>query len=293
MSLLLFDFDGVLTDQTEEAARVFELFVSEIGASDDAKALAARGRTEVARTPHLHGWRSFDRISGYADEDLFVRNNGLAALLDDWYAAGDPAARRLGEALPPSGSGRFRSAAERAFDRLAAETKAGGHHPVEPGPVRALRTLRGKDHRIVIVSNSGTSRILDLLRKEGLDAVAHDEDPSAPIRVRGGAQKFTLSDSPAGYDVGPYRIHTDRPTYLQILREERPAAVVGDVFSLDLGLPAALARADADFRGLRLFLRVRPYTPAWSRNYMANGVGVPARLLDSLDEDFASTWTIF
>ena len=278
---------------------MLDLLVEEIAAvvpSDPsapaaALALVSRGASEMARAPHLHGWRSHDRIAGFADEDLFIRNNGLAALLDDWYDAGDPEARRFGSFLPPSEFGRFGVAADRAFDRLAAETRAGGHHPVDEAAVRALRALLEAGHRVVIVSNSGTSRILDLLlNKKGLGAVAHDEDPSAPLRIRGGAQKFTLSDSPAGYDVGPYRIHTDRPTYLKILREEKPAAVIGDVFSLDLGLPAALARESADFRDLRLFLRVRPYTPAWSRAYLANGVGAWARQIDSLDSDFAANW---
>ena len=44
--------------------------------------------------------------------------------------------------------------------------------------------------------------------------------------------------------VGGAAIETARPHYENVLREERPDAVVGDVFSLDLALPLALKRED-------------------------------------------------
>jgi hypothetical protein len=54
-----------------------------------------------------------------------------------------------------------------------------------------------------------------------------------------------------------------------VLREERPDAIVGDVFSLDLALPLALKRRDAGWRNVRLFWLVHPYSPDRVRRALA------------------------
>jgi hypothetical protein len=64
--------------------------------------------------------------------------------------------------------------------------------------------------------------------------------------------------------VAGYRVETSRPLYESILKEERPGAVVGDVFSLDLALPLHLSRS-GELGPVQAFLRERHYTPEWSR----------------------------
>jgi hypothetical protein len=61
--------------------------------------------------------------------------------------------------------------------------------------------------------------------------------------------------------VGGLRVDVARPDYERVLREERPDAVIGDVFSLDLALPLALKRREPEWRDVRLFWLVLPYTP--------------------------------
>jgi hypothetical protein len=95
-----------------------------------------------------------------------------------------------------------------------------------------------------------------------------------------------LGDVPRHFDVGGYRVATDRPHYEQILVDERPDVIVGDVFSLDLALPLELVRRNpAAFGSPRIVLRVRPYTPAWSANYILQHARRDARcaVIDRLE----------
>ena len=130
----------------------------------------------------------------------------------------------------------------------------------------------------MIVSNSGTERIVDLLKRSNLP-------PSNALRVRGHANKFVLGDSSSTFSVGPYLVDTNRPSYQSILREERPDGVIGDVFSLDLATPIELSRQrEIDLKVA--ILRTRTYTPQWSREYLTGRVNgtVQGRTIDRFSE---------
>src|SRR4051794_23825693 len=98
--LIVSDFDGVLTDQTEEGHRVRALFRDELirRAFRDAATIdrvLERADREMDARPHRHGWRVSGRITAFVNEDLFVRNNALAACLDGMAAGGDAEASAL------------------------------------------------------------------------------------------------------------------------------------------------------------------------------------------------------
>jgi len=304
---ILSDFDGVFTEPSAEAGRVREHFrdalvrLTRLGPDGVDRLFEAADR-EIAARPGKHGWIESGRITAFADEDLFIRNNALAAIFDAEaegtgpgvaHAAGiDPAelARAL-EGLRAEGFPAFTGVAQWAFVETTRETREGKHDPMEPDSARALRGWVEAGHDVVVVSNSGTDRVLDLLARSGVDA-ANDEWGGAGtraaghVRVRGGARKFQLGATPAALAAAGREMDVSRPTYEKILREERPDAVIGDVFSLDLALPLHLARSEpAAFPGLRLYLRARHYTPAWSREWFAAGGEGTARVaaIESLD----------
>jgi hypothetical protein len=54
-----------------------------------------------------------------------------------------------------------------------------------------------------------------------------------------------------------------------VLREERPDAIVGDVYSLDIALPLALKRREPGWRNVRLFWLLQPYAPDRVRRALA------------------------
>lgn len=258
------DFDGVLTDQTEEGARVLEIFGEMWAALSDispkeVSALVDKGLREMELEPFGNGWRVKGRLTAFANEDLFIRNNGLAAWMDEH--AGKPAL----QALRLRGVESFMKLAQLAYEKMVSESQAAPKKPMDQQAKEVFDQFLRAGHQVVVVSNSSTSRILDMFHAVGIEAKDHAQDPTARIRVRGGAAKFELGDVSEGFKLGNYFLETSRPRYAAILREEKPDAVIGDVFSLDLALPYFLANSEKSLPPVKLFLRLRPYTPSWAR----------------------------
>ncbi|MCM2279838.1 MAG: hypothetical protein NDJ89_17325 [Oligoflexia bacterium] len=283
------DFDGVLTDLTEEGHRVREILREELLRVSGRKPAQvdqwlAFADAELDRNPHLHGWKVRGRVTAFANEDLFIRNNGLASCLELWAARDEHGLADLKGALEREGFADFNAFANHCYGMMLKETQAGQIKPIDPQTRGMIEALLGAGHELVVVSNSGTQRILEIFASGGIQAVSHDQDPRARFRVRGGAMKFELGDVSRGFEVGAYFVETSRPHYERILEEERPGAVIGDVFSLDLALPLHLARTRGSaFEGMRLFLRGRHYTPVWSREKVL-GSREPAAKLRVLGE---------
>lgn len=289
---LLSDFDGVLTDPSGEARRVRELFDADLlaarpGRESETRATVATAEAACDAAPHAHGWSWEGRITAYVNEDPFVRVNGIAARLDLDADAGAPGPAALREALRGRGRKDVRDAAQAAYVGMTRETAAGKIHPLDPAVADLFGALLGRGAEIVVVSNSRTDRILQLLRGAGLAPVGHGEG-DGPLRVRGDAKKFVLGSSAElrrSFAAGPYEVHVDRPHYEQILREEMPMAVMGDVFSLDLALPLHLGRTgDRVLRDTKLLLRRQPYSPAWPAAYLAADPAIRWAAVDRLAE---------
>jgi len=274
---ILSDFDGVMTEQSEEGALELQIFRDGIVAAglspNETDELVAQGVRDLAAAPLRHGWRSKGRLTGYADEDLFIRNIALATHFDqrsDATTSGpdtsfDALARRARAALVTAGTASFWDLVVRAHDEMVRRTQAGQLTPMDPIVGRTLEALLADGHEIVVVSNSGNQRVLSLLESLGLRPSAHDQAPHESFRVRGGARKFELGPDPQWLDFGGREVDVARPPYQTILREEQPDFVIGDVFSFDLATPLQLARTQ-EIRPLRAILRLRAYTPAWARS---------------------------
>jgi FMN phosphatase YigB (HAD superfamily) len=287
---LLSDFDGVLTDPSGEARRVRELFDADLAAArpgreSETRATVAAAEATCDAAPHAHGWSWEGRITAYVNEDPFVRVNGIAARLDLDADAGAPGPATLRDALRARGRKDFRDAAQASYVGMTQETAAGKIHPLDPVVGELFRGLMGRGVEIVVVSNSRTDRILQLLRGAGLAPVGHGEG-DGPLRVRGDAKKFVLGADAAArraFAAGRYEIHVDRPHYETILREERPDFVMGDVFSLDLALPLHLGRTgDRVLRDVKLLLRRQAYSPEWPAAYLAADPAIRWAAVDRL-----------
>jgi FMN phosphatase YigB (HAD superfamily) len=288
---LLTDFDGVITDLAEEARRVRELFEADLlaaagpaGAGEAKAALVAAERACDA-APHAHGWMWEGRVTAFVNEDPFVRVNGIAARLDADADCGRRGPAGLRPALVAQGRRNFRDAAQAAYVAMTHETAAGRIRPLDPEARDVIAEFVARGVETVVVSNSGTERILALLRAAGLDAVAHGAG-AGPLRVRGDAKKYVLGADPAAFRslaAGVYDVAVDRPHYEAILREEAPDFVMGDVFSLDLALPLSLRRAgDPAFRSVHALLRARPYTPQWPVDHLRGDASARWSRIDRL-----------
>lgn len=263
---VLFDFDGVLTTQIDEALRVRDLFERKIAAHlrqplDHVRMETKRIDAAMEKEPYRHGWTFHERISAFMEEDLFIHNNAIAHYLDQGRGSV------------------FHTLVVEAYDEMVQETLKSQHKPLEEEAKQLLSELVAHQVEVVIVSNSGTTRIQDILHSAGLGEGIH---------VRGGARKFALGNTPRHFSISQYQIEVDRPTYRNILLEEKPHYVVGDVFSLDLALPYHLAEFEGAFpHPVNLCLRLQPYTPEWSKKFVTEFTRTPRtnfRGISSLSE---------
>lgn len=257
---LLSDFDGVWTDQAIEAEGVLLYTAAEAArlagiAQNRALADFRAFEAEVLASPERHGWAPDGRISAYVDEDPFCRSNAIAGLLE---RARDGRPRAYREAIEAAGFASVGAFADRCF--LGATERFRRDHPpaLVPGAESALRELFEAGIELVIVSNSPAEKIQGWFAGLGIEAPGE-----ARLRVRGSARKFALGPSAAGFELGGRRVLVDRPAYREILEQERPDWVVGDVFSLDLALPESLRREGLTGAPSGLILRRHGHTPGW------------------------------
>ena len=266
---LVSDFDGVWTLPDAEAQAQGEILDHELEAAlprelrDRGREWIGRARAAVAASPQRYGWALGGRISAFGDEDPFTAHSALMHYIQQ--ATGDPmaAAIRLGV-----------EAGGRTLDETGAASHAAGvarvgasrGPPLGGGGGEAGRALLAAGAEVVIVSNSPSEKLGAWFAHAGLAGVAHPERAAHAFRFRGASRKFETDSGRAHPLVlGGIRIETARPAYEAILREEKPDAVVGDVFSLDLALPLRLKREAPGWRNLRVLWIMQPYTPRWLR----------------------------
>ena len=300
---LVSDFDGVWTDPEAEAAAQGEIIERTLAAwapediRDAVPGWIAAARAAVLRDPTSYGWAPGGRLSAFGDEDPFTAHT---ALLHRLYleAPRDPVAEALRDAIAAHGLGLDSFAGKCHAEGVARAVAARGPGILESA-ARAGHALLARGVEIVVVSNSDDAKLTAWFAHAGLPHAVHPaggpgvtvrrqeptglrQEPTGRkgIRLRGASRKFELDpDRSERLALGEVRIETARPAYERILREERPDAVVGDVFSLDLALPLALRRRDPAWSRVRLFWLLQPYTPAWLRALVERHAGAEVELV--------------
>jgi hypothetical protein len=275
---LLSDFDGVWTDPGEEAAAQGEVLDGLLAEwapparASEVSAWVRAARASVQREPERYGWVSCGRLTAFADEDPFTAHSALLHFVHA-NAASDPIAADLRDAIAARGH---------SLESLSGLSHARGVAHVTatrgPGILRAAalageRLLR-QGAEIVVVSNSDDAKLTTWFGHAGLPHTIHPERRQGSLRLRGSARKFELDPGRSEpLEMGETRIETARPHYERALLEERPDAVVGDVFSLDLALPLRLRRGGAGWSALRLFWILHGYTPRRMRERVSRHAG--------------------
>ena len=261
---ILSDFDGVLTDSVEEISRMRQIFLGSFDRPDYIGGIIEELEGKIRSEPTRHGWISEGRLSGFSSEDGFIWGVAISHLLDQLTRTG-----QIDRSLLESnrfGKDSFVDVGGEAFRAMASETQSGGQNPFDSKALGFFKHAKDSGVEVVVVSNSETDRIVDILGRGGVDLNS--------IRIRGGAKKFTLAPKPQATQFGNLQIDISRPYYESILRDEMPDAVVGDVFSFDLALPAAL--------GIKTFLRRREYTPQYILENIPKSTKVVEQVSDLL-----------
>jgi hypothetical protein len=267
---LLSDFDGVWTLPFAEGAAQAEILERAIldALPEPTRAEGAewirRARAEVAAHPTRYGWAPGGRLSAFGDEDPFMPHSGLVHFAQQ-SAGSDPIATALRDGLAARG---------KSIDEFGGQShsEAVARVVAERGPAilaearQILDPIHAAGVDVVVVSNSNAEKLLAWFGHAGIRSALHPERTAGVLRLRGGARKFILDEQrslPLEFD--GVSVETARPFYEEILADERPDAVVGDVFSLDLALPLRLKRTSPEFRDLRLLWLIQSYTPEWLR----------------------------
>lgn len=254
---IVLDFDGTFTRVDEEAASFIPLYREHLGGLVGQKpdAFVAQWDAisrEMDAAPSRYGWTdAVGRIVAPAYADPYVKSRAIAGrVLDD---AGLFTAPRDRSAVLEYLFGLARGAVVPVFRPEAAE---------------AIEALHATGARLFVVTNSGTVDVKKKLESNLRGAAAH-------LDVRGDSKKFVVRDDSEAW-TGPADIPMSmrieglerpvflhRPHYLAVLRSlwaecgvgPEETLVCGDIFELDLALPAAL--------GASIALITRPNTPAF------------------------------
>ncbi len=269
--LVIFDFDGTLTDAEREGAPFRGGYLEDIATLtgwplsrvEDA---AARVEAEIAARPEAYGWLFQGEIVAPATVDPYLRMMPVARrLLDEAQALTHPTDR------------------ERVLDGLLYKYNYQKTvHAFREGAVECLQALLKAQEAgalsLCVVTNSHTDAVQAKIRHLEAQRVASGGVGGAltPLvsRVYGRAKKYmlddTLSDVPRALTLpGLNRpVLLRRRCYLDVLNALRAEVgagwsdvwVFGDIFELDLSLPLAL--------GARVGLMANAFTPPWERAYL-------------------------
>lgn len=256
------DFDGVLTTQEGEADAVgdrqIQLVGEILGDHDEAKRLFEGYRAIVKADPENYGWVIGGNLTCYADEDPYVFHNAVGSVL---YKQG-PA--EVLEKLKAMGLAECNDFSSKCFAEGTENWRAANGSHLVPEGMEVLNRFKAANVGVVIVSNSSTKRIHQIFD----DFEAENGEGTRPT-IRGGAMKFVVTDHievpvPEADTFGPRQVLLKRGHYYQILEEERPALVIGDVLSLDLSLPVTLRDTIPHFKDMKVCFRRAAHTPDWA-----------------------------
>ena len=260
--LIVFDFDGTLTDAEEEGAPFRGGYLQDIatlcGAGyEEIDSLAQGFEAQVAADAQSFGWMYGGHIVAPATVDPYLRMMPVARMLFDHF-------------------GRFPQHDDR--DRLLDGILYKYNYPKTKTAfrdgARELLLSMPKDETYV-VTNSHTIPVQEKIRQLS----GHGEDPDALMwlvpRVFGRAKKYILDPTFEGVPEtltvpGLKRpILPRRRLYFDVLEKLRAEVgadwsevrVVGDIFELDLVLPMAL--------GASVALVVNEHTPQYEQDYLS------------------------
>jgi FMN phosphatase YigB (HAD superfamily) len=256
---VVLDFDGTFTDVEKESAPFLEVFRRDVADLVGSEALAkspswSELEAEIAAHPDRYGWEVGGRIVAPASADPYIRATCVAQLLFSHTSQlSDPETR----------STVLQALYRKAYDHSASVFR--------PHARRAIEKLLDAGAKVYFVTNSKREKV-----EEKVAELLGSRALSVPIL--GDAQKFLVADPRrtdarfdglaeskhiAGLDARP--LYLRRGRYFDALAKiwsetqtgPEQTLVVGDIFELDLAMPAEL--------GARVHLLQRADTPAYEK----------------------------
>ncbi len=264
---IITDFDGTLTTIEHEYASEMRILMPQLLAlcnhdEDLLNTILKEVGEKITANPQNYGWMNRERITAFSDEDLFMQISSRTKLIDEWANEGKGSVTKIAANLKAFGK-TLSALTNEAFLQMSAEPVTEKNAP-EAESMAVINQLLDRGDEVVIVSNSYASRIIDKLAHFGIKVADAATDPTAQFRVRGNAMKYGLDESSHKVAFATRPVDVNRSGYINVILEERPDVIIGDVLSLDLATPYYLARDHQEIAGIQLYLRLRPYTPKWA-----------------------------
>ncbi|MEM8709376.1 MAG: hypothetical protein AAGG01_00375 [Planctomycetota bacterium] len=279
---ILTDFDGVWTDQADEA-RFIQSWLARavapiIGATPEAALDDFDAFFEAAmKVPGEVGWAPDGRVTGFIDEDLLLSTGSVFY----WLAQGGehPRADLWRDSIQRAGHASIEQFASDQFGPAMMTFRDEHAHAVVKEAKSVVDRWLAAGHRIAFVSNSNSVKLAGMLGDA--EIVAGER-----IEVIGGACKWLIGKDEPRPTVGGRHVYMDRPRYREILERFRPDMVIGDVASFDLALPAFMRSRGELGSDLRLVLRRNENSSKWALAEPASreAIRLVDEVVDSVNE---------
>jgi hypothetical protein len=262
IELVVLDFDGTFTRVDEEAVPFLVAYREGLRALLGGELDQAwdRARSAIEADPDRYGWQYDGRIVAPSHADPYVLATSIAQVLLHERGMGNQGAR------PAVLEGLFRDAYTKAATVFRSDASS------------VIESMLGEGVPIYVVTNSRTE---DVARK----IAALGAKGSERLKIHGDARKFVIAepkDRDPRFDAIPAEmrieglgrpIYVRRGMYFEVLRaiwEETgigadETLVCGDIYELDLALPALL--------GARIHMVGRPNTPRYERDAVVRAGG--------------------
>ncbi len=297
---LISDFDGVWTNQDEEAAFVQEYILKQISnisgfRGEKVSEIISGCRKEMDRTPYEWGWMNNGSIACYYGEDPFGDNNAILDFIDrsaneKSFSIFKQELYVIKKSILSNGFASLDSFSNKCFFDSTKKFKELGKLTPGKNIKKIVGELIKQGIETVVASNSKTEKIEYLFIKAGVPVSTEKSIKRSDVHARGGSIKFVIDND---YDSLPefievtkrFKPNLRRKNYFKVLSEEKPDFVIGDVFSLDLALPLYLRMNDKNFSNLKVIQKVHKHTPTWVKDFLSKYVeeGI-AGMIDEVDE---------
>ncbi len=280
---LVSDFDGIWTDQDKEAKYVHNYIIKKLTqltkfSAEEIEQLIEGCRKEMDKTPYDYGWMNNGKISVYYREDPFGDNNALFNYIHRSASAKSFSVFRqklndIKKAIIAAGYESAEKFSNVCFAESTKTFKESGKLSPHPHGKATLEKVLKKGVQIVVASNSSTDKIEHLFLKMGKQPSNEKSFKPGHVHARGNSMKFVITPE---FDLLPetmkiterYKVQLRRESYYNVIEDEMPDYVIGDVFSLDIALPLYLRLNDKRFEKLKVIQKVHEYTPAWVKDFL-------------------------
>jgi phosphoglycolate phosphatase-like HAD superfamily hydrolase len=284
MIKLLTDFDGIWTNQEEEAEYVWNYIVKKLAeisgfGHEEISNFLDQVKREMNKTPWLYGWMNNGKTACYYGEDPFGDNNAIFDFIGrrNGNTVDDSLSNRINiiaKSILKAGYPSLDKFSNDCFFESTGQFKAEGKLNACKEAKEVVEKILPQNIEVVIASNSKTDKIEYLFSKIGLTPTNESSPVRGRLHTRGNSMKFVIDNEyvslPEYYTINSsYKVPLRRKHYHEVLIDEKPDYVLGDVFSLDVALPLYLRLNDTGFKNLKVIQKVQPHTPAWVKDFLS------------------------